>query len=69
MCIVGWGPGAADCSQVFVLSGSRSLVLAYSGVWVRGGWKGLENTHFKGRNCLSPDCKAAQELKAELFMV
>lgn len=65
MCIVGWGPGAADGSQVFVPSGSQSLVLAYSGVGGVGG--GLGNTHFKGRNCLSPDCKAAQELKAELF--
>lgn len=34
--------------------------------WGCGGG-GLGNTHFKGRNCLSPDCKAAQELKAELF--
>lgn len=36
--------------------------------WGGGGRGGLGNTHFKGRNCLSPDCKAAQELKAELFL-
>lgn len=40
MCIVGWGPGAADCSQVFVPSGSQSLVLAYSGVGVGNGGVG-----------------------------